>query len=348
MREKVYRIVWRFGPALSVLVMTACGTTSGSPGKSPTTTPVTETVATGPLLGAWWDTTAGGLRAVYGVTGAAWQAKPTYNDGTYASATVCMRQRMALLTTSRGALFLTGLPQGVPLAVGNEASAQAQVVFSPSCSAALAYAPGHSGALLLEGLPAAPHTSSVALPPGTATAAVADSGSVLASVPQSGGGAAIEFVASGSGTTRAVTAVTKFGGMAFVPGADTALVADAGASTVVEAAQMGGSASLTQVAGPADGLAEPLAVAVSSDGHKAAMVNEKDSSIVRIDLSRQTPAVKVVCHCTPTRLETLAGNLVFRVNDTGAGTVWAYDGDAVNPRFVFLPAEQSAARGAQP
>jgi hypothetical protein len=348
MRERVYRIVWRLGPALIVLGMTACGSTSGSPGKSPSTMPATETVATGPLLGAWWDASSGGLRAVYGVAGAAWQAKATYNDGTYATATVCMRQRIALLATNRGALFLTGLPQGVPVAVGNEASPQAQIVFSPSCSAALAYSPGQSAALLLEGLPAAPHTGSVALPAGTATAAVADSGSVLAMVPQNGGGAAIDFVASGTAATRAVTAVTRFGGMAFLPGADTALVADAGASTVIEAAQVSGNASLTHIAGPADGLAGPIALAVSSDGHRAAIANQKDSSIVRIDLTGQVPAARAVCHCTPTTLVALAGNLAFRVNATGAGTVWAYDGDAVNPRFVFLPAEQSAARGAQP
>jgi len=347
MRERVYRIVWRLGPALSVLVMTACGT-SGSPGKSPSTMPATETVATGPMLGAWWDTSSGGLRAVYGVPGAAWQAKPTYNDGTYASAIVCMQQRIALLATSRGALFLTGLPQGVPVAVGNEASLQAQIVFSPSCSAALAYSPGQSAALLLGGLPSTPHSGSIALPAGTATAAVADSGSVLTEVPQSGGGAAIEFVSTSATAPHAVTAVAKFGGMAFLPGADTALVADAGASTVTEAAQMSGNPSLTHIAGPADGLAEPIAVAVSSDGHRAAIANRKDSSIVRIDLTGQTPAARALCHCTPTTLVGLAGNLVFRVNDTGAGTVWAFDGDAVTPRFVFLPAQQSAAQGARP
>lgn len=345
MRERVYRIVRRFGPALSVVAMTACGTTGSSPGRSPVTTPVTETAASGPLLGAWWDAPSGGLRAVYGVTGAAWQAKPSYNDGSYANATVCMRQRIALLATSRGALLLTTLPQGVPVAVGNEAGAQAQIVFSPSCSAALAYTPGQSGAVLIEGLAATPHTSGVALPPGTKIAVVADSGSVLAMVPQSGGGAAIEFVAGGSATTRTVLAVTKFGGMAFLPGADTALVADGGAGTLTRVAQMSASASLTQVAGPADGLAQPMAVAVSSDGRRAAVVNEKDSSIVRIDLTGQAPAARAVCPCSPNRLVALAGNLAFRVNDTGAGTVWAYDGDAANPRFVFLPAEQNAAQG---
>jgi hypothetical protein len=135
--------------------------------------------------------------------------------------------------------------------------------------------------------------------------------------------------------------------MAFLPGADTALVADQASNRILEAAHLSGNPSLTQVAGPTDGVAQPIAIAASGDGRSAVVVNQKDSSIVRIDLTGQSAAMHTVCRCSPTKLEALAGNLTFRVNEPGSGTVWAYDGDAANPRFAFLPAEQST-QGARP
>jgi hypothetical protein len=257
-----------------------------------------------------------------------------------------MRKQIALLTTRAGALFLSSVPQGTATAVASQGIANARIVFSPSCSAALAYAPGNAGALLIQGLPAAPKVSNITFPSGTATAVVADSGSILVSIPQ-GGAAAIQLLANGSGTVSPVTTVSKFGGMAFLPGTDTALIADQGSNRVLEGAQLSGNPSLTQVAGPADGVAQPVAVGSSGDGRSAAVLNQKDSSVVRIDLTGQSAATRAVCQCSPAELESLAGNLTFRVNEPGAGTVWAYDGDAANPRFVFLPAEQSA-QGAQP
>ncbi|MGC1293433.1 MAG: hypothetical protein WA869_00200 [Alloacidobacterium sp.] len=303
-------------------------------------------VATGPVLGAWWDTNAGGVRGLYGIAGAAWQGKPSFNDGTYSGATVCMRQQFALLTTRAGALFVGSIPQGTAAAVASQGIVNARFSFSPSCTAAVAYVPGNASALLIQGLPATPKMSSVTLPGGATTAAVSDSGSILVSMAQSSV-VAIQLLANGSNAVQPVTTVAKFGGMAFLPGADTALIADQGSNKIIEAAQMGGNPSLTQVAGSADGVAQPVAVAVSADGRSAAVVNQKDSSVIRVDLTGQSAATRAVCHCSPTELEPLAGNLTFRVNEPGAGTVWAYDGDAASPRFVFLPAEQST-QGAQP
>jgi hypothetical protein len=351
MRAQGYRLASCLGAAVAALVMTACGTSmratsAGPPANAPTSSSNSGTVVTGPVLGAWWDSVAGGMRGWYGVAGAAWQGKPSFNDGTYSGATVCMRQQIALLITGSGALFLSRVPQGTAVPVANQGIANARIVFSPSCSAALAYAPGEAGALLVQGLPATPRVSSVALPAGTAVAALADSGSILVSIAQ-GGSTAIELLAAGSDTARSVTAVSKLGGMTFLPGIDAALVADQGSNRILESTQMNGNPSLTQVAGPADGVAQPVAIAASGDGRSAIVVNQKDSSVVRIDLTGQSAATRTVCRCSPTKLEALTGNLTFRVNDPGTGTVWAYDGDATNPRFVFLPSEQSA-QGARP
>lgn len=342
-QRKYCRAVRILGVSMTALVMIACGSSVSTPsaGGIPTNSGTTGMVATGPVLGAWWDSSSGGLRTLYGVAGAAWQGKPTFNDGTYAGATVCMRQQIALLNTRPGALFLSNIPQGTAVTVTSQGIANARTVFSPSCSTALAYVPGVAGALLVQGLPAAFKVSSVTLPSGVSTAVVADSGSILVNIPQTSA-AAIQLLANGSETARSVTTVSKFGGMAFLPGVDTALIADQGSNKVIEAADMSSNESLIQVAGPADGVSQPLAVAASSDGHSAVIVNQKDASILRIDLTGKSAATHTVCHCSPTELNALAGNLKFRVNEPGTGTVWAYDGDAANPRFAFLPSEQNA------
>lgn len=346
MQRKGHTVVRIFGGSVAALVITACGSSiSAPPGVGAPASTATGMVASGPVLGAWWDSNAGGLRGLYGIAGAARQGSPSFNDGTYSGATVCMRQQLALLTTRAGALFVGAIPQGTATAVASQGIANAHIAFSPSCTAAVAYVPGNASALLIQGLPATPKVSSVALPGGATAAAVGDSGSILVSMAQSST-VSIQLLANGSTTVQTVTTVTKFGGMVFLPGADTALIADQGSNKVVEAAQMSGNPSLTQVAGPADGVAQPVAVAVSSDGRSAAVVNQKDSSVVRVDLTGQSAATRTVCHCSPTELEPLAGNLTFRVNEPGTGTVWAYDGNASTPRFVFLPAEQST-QGAQ-
>jgi hypothetical protein len=348
MRCTGFRLVCSLGLLLAALLMTACGSSSSTPsaGEPLNSASTSATLTSGPVLGAWWDSAAGGVRGIYGVPGAAWQGKPGFNDGTYSSASVCMRQQVVLLITRTGTLYVSSLPQGTAAAVASPGIANAQIVFSPSCSAALVYGTHSPGALLIQGLRGSSKVSSVAIPAGAAAAVVADSGSILVSMPQ-GGSTLIQLLTNGSNTMRSVTTVSRFGGMAFLPGMDTALVADQGSNRILEAAQSNGNLSLSQIAGAADGVMQPVAVAASADGRSAAVVNQKDSSIVRIDLTGQSAAMRTVCRCSPTELEPLAGNLTFRVNEPGTGTVWAYDGDAANPRFVFLPAEQST-QGARP
>lgn len=327
--------------------LTGCGTTA-SPSNSalPSPTSSNSVLASGPVFAAWWDSTAGELRTVYGVAGAAHQGQPSYGGAT--GAFVCMRKSLVLLTDSSGALSLSTLPDGTPVPVTNQGIAKPQIVFSAACESALIYSPGDTSALLVQGLPATPSVINITLPASAFGLAVGDSGSVLFGVRQADGSVAIQLLTSGSSTLRPITVLAKLGGLAFLPGGNTALLADAGANNVMEASQLTGNLSLTQVAGPGEGIVQPTAIASSADGRAAAVVNQNQSTIVRIDLSGQTSAVQSDCRCHASELAPLAGNLTFRLNEAGSGTVWAYDGDAATPRFAFIPTDQttSAAQGA--
>jgi hypothetical protein len=300
--------------------------------------------ASGPLLGAWWDASHTGLRTVYGVVGAAYQGAPKFSDGSYSGGAACMQKNLALLTTPSGAVFSVALPQGEPQEVSGHGIPKASIVFSPSCTTSLIYAPGGATALLVQGLLSNPTATPVSFPIGNSAVAVADSGSILVAVSAVNGTSSIQFLASGTGSFQAVSVLGKFGGMAFLPGPDAALLADASANTVVEA-HLTSTISLTPLAAAADGVSQPMAVAISTDGQLAAVANNNGSSVLRLDLSGKSAPIKTLCHCSPTELVPLAGNFAFRLNEPGTGTVWAFDGNGSLPRVIFIPTDQAATTG---
>ncbi|HEX4322355.1 MAG TPA: hypothetical protein VHZ52_15695 [Acidobacteriaceae bacterium] len=303
---------------------------------------VSSNAASGPLLGAWWDSNHKGLRTVYGVAGAAHQGAPAFSDGPYSGGAACMRKNLALLTAQSGAVYSVALPQGQPVEVSSNGIPKASIVFSPSCTTSLMYVPGGSTALLVQGLLSTPTATSVTFPAGNTAAAVADSGSILVAVSTANGASSIQLLTSGTNSLLPVSVLAKFGGMTFLPDVDAALLADASANTVVEASHLTSSISLTPLAAAADGVSQPMAVAVSADGQLAAIANNNGASVLRLDLSGKSAPMKTICHCSPTELEPLAGNFAFRLNEPGSGTVWAFDGNNTLPRVVFIPTDQAA------
>ncbi len=344
MRRKTYPVLRAIVFAAAILHLAGCGSTRMSTSSSMGGTPVaaSSNAASGPLLGAWWDAGHKGLRTVYGVAGAAHQGVPSFSDGTYNGGAVCMRKDIALLTTPSGSLFSVALPEGEPVEILDNGIPKASLIFSPSCTTSLVYTPGGSAALLVQGLLSTPTATPVSLPAGNSAAAIADSGSILIAVSTANGGSSIQLLASGTSSFQPVSVLARFGGMAFLPGTDTALFADASANTVVEASHLTSNISLTQLAAAADGVSQPIAVAISADGKLAAVANNNGASVLRLDLSGTSAPIKTICHCSPTELVPLAGNFVFRLNEPGSGTVWAFDGNGLLPRVTFIPTDQAA------
>lgn len=336
--------------AAAALLVNSCGVTSTSPSKSPTT-PVANTnnVASGPVLAAWWDAGVHGMRMVFGVAGAAYQGPLANQDVAISSGRVCMRGNIALLTGASGEISSMNIPQGTPVSLTTTALKNPQIVFSPSCTAALVYSGGVSNALLIQRLSSNPQgsakTTQLALPAGVTAAIVGDSGSILVSVAGAGQSSPIEWLAAGSTSAQPIASLAQFGAMAFLPGKDTALLADAGTNSISEVSLLTDSMSLEQIAGEGNGVSKPIAIAASADGRMAAVINQGKSAVLRLDLSGQSAATETGCSCSPSELEPLAGNFEFRVNEPGAGTVWEFDGDASIPRMVFLPAPMSTASG---
>ena len=346
---KVLRILQTLVLASAAVQIVACGarySTSTSPVSSSNTS--SSKAPSGPMLAGWWDAARNGLRVVYGVPGAAYQGPATYADGSYSGAATCMRGSLTLFTSANGGIDEVILPQGKPVILAQNAAAKAKIAFSPSCTTALVYWPGGSQALLVQNLLSTAKITNATLPPGVSSAIVADSGNIVTAELEADGSSAAELVSGATGSGQPIMSLSIYGGMAFLPGADTVLMADAGTNTVIEASHVSNGPGVAVIAAAKDGVSSPVAVAASSDGHWAAVANGKGSSILRLDLTGQSAPSQASCSCSPTELEPLAGNFAFRLNEPGSGTVWAFDGGAPTPRTVFIPAEQptTVAQGA--
>ena len=137
--------------------------------------------------------------------------------------------------------------------------------------------------------------------------------------------------------------------MTFLPGQDTAVLADLSAGTVTVVTQVSSSPGFVQAATAQSGVSQPLAVASSGDGRFIFVANGGGAPILRIDLSGASAPLKISCSCTPSELLPLAGRAIFQLNEASTGTVFALDGDAVSPRTIFIPTDKSTmpAAGAQ-
>jgi hypothetical protein len=326
-----------------LLSLTGCGTHSATPITSNTGTTTTGTagnVAAGPVMGYVWDSAAKGLRPVLGLPGAAYFGAPIFADGSFAAGTACAHKNYAVLTGASGAVFFVSLPSGQPTHLAEALSARQQIAFSPGCSSALVYASDASAVLLLEGLPSTPSAKIVQLSNSAplAGAAVADSGAMLLAFNQPGGGVSVAGIAADGGLVPAVASLAGFGGLAFLPGSDSALLADAGKNLLWRQSGLSTGAALTQVAAATDGISLPSAVGTSADGRWALILNTgSSSSIVRIDLSKKLKSERVACSCSPSGLLPMSGNLVFRLNELGSGPLWVFDGDMASSRVMFVP-----------
>jgi hypothetical protein len=323
------------------IALCGCGTTSGNTPLLPSGSSSIG-VTSGPMLGYAWDTTAAGLRPIFGVPGAAQFGSLKYSGSGYSGAAVCAAKQFALLTGTNGQAYLASLPSGTPLPIANQLSAKEQIAMSPSCAAALLYAPGSSGATLISGLPDNPQTQAIDLSASGAltSATVSDTGLVLGAFSQSSGGVAIESISS-KGSASLVTTTGRFAGMTFVSATQNALIADAANNTIWLASNLAAGLSLEPAATSQQGISQPVAIAASADGRWLVAAVKGGAAVLRIDLTGQSSATLVACSCTATKLRTLSGNSTFLLSDITSGPVWTFDGDSASPRIVFIPGVRS-------
>lgn len=296
----------------------------------------------GPVLGYVWEPEAQGVRAVLGMPGAA-MLGPRLDFGASLHRAAIAQEAGYVLASAgpEGQVWLYrnlgGEVLRAPLA---EAPAAPELILlSPAGSAAaLVYGPAEPVAVVT-GLPGAPEVRRAILPAGARLWAVSDDGgSLLISVP-AGEAEAIHLL-DPEGGLHLLLSTGETAAAAFLAGTGEAVIADRSRDQVY---WVRGAGAILPLAGPADGISEPIAVSVSRDHRRVFVANRATATVAALDLAGGA-ATLLACDCKLTALERLDGNAVFRLSDLSAEPLWLLDGDAPEARVVFVP---SVARGAE-
>jgi len=293
----------------------------------------------GPELGFVFDSAKGELRPILGIPGAAVLGQPLALGVDLRRVAISPLEDYVLAVAgehNQAMVFAMGHAALTPVMVQGADRGADQIVISAGGKAAALYYKAGNRIEVVTGLPAAPKVGSeLYLSAGqTLTAlAVGDDGhTVLA-----GAGAKVFQVAAGGevpvlAELGHVTAIT-------IPAAGTALIADSGHNQIHRVRGIGAGIEADVIAGPKDGIATPVAVAVSHDGSKAFVANAKSGSVSIIDLKAETAIRSIACACKLSGLDRLAGHDTFRLTEFSSRPMWMLDAGGTETRVLFVPAE---------
>jgi len=288
---------------------------------------VDSTAITEPVLGLVFDAAAKNVRPLVGIPAAS-RVGGTLSGTPLTAAAISSPQAYALaLEDGTGAALLVSQSGRQPLS-GVRAGAL-QSVLSPGGTAAALYFADTGKASIFTGLPGAPmFVRDVTLDGPPTALAVSDDGVTLAAVVNLTAGQATVFSYSSDGSGQALAHDTAFPSLEFVPGGANLLIATQTA-VYLYAAQ-----GLQLLADQHDGIAGVVGAAPSDDGARVFIAMQSGQVAVR-DVAAATQTL-LSCSCQPAGLWRLRGRAVFRLNELGAAPLWVVDGDAPQPRILFV------------
>jgi len=292
----------------------------------------------GPRMGVVFDSSARTLRPILGIPGAAIMGEPLKTSLDLRRVAISPQQDYALAAQGEhnqiAVLRFDRAPMTSTLVQGTHHGPDL-MVFSPGGRVAAAHYRDGNRIQVLAGLPASPRiVDELYLSPGALPSALAvgDDNTVLAAV-----GSTVYWVTrsgdvpvlKGLGKVSAITVTT----------ARLALVADAVAHQIHRLQNVTTGLETDVLAGPAQGIAAPVAVAISSDGRRAFVSNGKTGTVAILDLQGKTPARKIACGCKLTGLDRLDGDNLFRLSEPSNKPMWVLEANAKETRVVFVPAD---------
>jgi hypothetical protein len=308
----------------------------------------------GPILAFVFDRQVRGIRPILGIPGASTQAEPLRLDASLSNAVIANTQDYALgvVEKSNELIQISGLSGSVSsrmLAPGPQAIDL--VVLSPSATAAAVHHSGTKTVQIISGLPSRPSAGKEldisTLPDSPGSLAVSDDARFLVAVVNRRDSGEI-FLIDADGNTRQVFTGVHLSAVAFMGATHDLLVADDINDSIHVVYAVDSSAASVAVAGRQDGVLGPVAAGASPDRRHIFIVNARPASVIVLDVSNHSTA-KYVCHCAPAGFTPLIGRATFMFSQPVNGPLWVFDGDAEQPRVVFVPSprpRQAAARDA--
>jgi hypothetical protein len=90
------------------------------------------------------------------------------------------------------------------------------------------------------------------------------------------------------------------------------------------------------LAGPNDGIAAPIGIAVSNDNQRTFVGNAQTGTVTTIS-SDGAPGTSRPCNCNLTGVYSTNTDSVFRLTDFSGGPILLFDASGASPRMIFVP-----------
>ncbi|MEW5979673.1 MAG: hypothetical protein AB1898_28070 [Acidobacteriota bacterium] len=299
----------------------------------------------GPLLGYATDPSRNMLRPIWGVPGASTLGEPLVFDQPLAQVVVSPNLDYVLaIKNNSPSLVMARLtnPDRDELRTIAAVPPETRILdVSPSGQTAVLYSRRQQLLLIVTGLGSAPKVAApislASVAPSRLAAAVGDEGSsVLLAV--SDGQASNLYLSTEGRDPQPLGISGDITSLRFV-GARSALFADRQRKEVLFIADLEKAGSPVALAGPPQGIDDPVALQVSRDNQRIIVANGRSGNVVVLGMEGAVHSM-TPCDCTPTRLERMDGNSVFQLTDLSDQPLLLLDAGVSETRVVFVPSDR--------
>ncbi|MCE5310519.1 MAG: hypothetical protein LLG20_23010 [Acidobacteriales bacterium] len=325
----------------------------------------------GPSLGLVAGRTAGTIRPILGIPGAAMWGAPLVVDFATTRTAVAPGGDFAVMVASENFRLARvratgGAPEWLPVEAAG--SAPDIVSFSPRGRSAVLYYRAAGRMVVLSGLRdqtvQATEVDTSSLPAATKLLAVSEDGSSLLAAIQEGEATAVYFLKTAPAETRSrlsatvldgiegepeplptgtsASRLTLFGAVTaleFAGDSQDALVADASANSIFLMADVGGSAQTVLLGSAREGIADPSWI--KAPDNKRVLVANAGTGAITVLYRDGTSPLSIQCGCTITGLNPLGGGAVYRLTEPSSEPLLLLDAGGLEPRLVVVPPEPS-------
>jgi len=291
-----------------------------------------------PVLGYTYDSGLRSIRLIQGMPGAAIVAEPVLLPSALLQATIAPGQDYAFVRTEGSAALRLALlvgSRGTLRSIPGLYPELHTVIFSAGGNSAVAMASEGGLFQVLEGLPHRPHILATVEDVQALPLAVSEDGNVLLTADGQGEPTILR-VRELKGSSQFLCNLQQLGPVSFLTNTLDAVVADKSHQSVLLFHDVLGKAAVRILAGPLDGIANPVAVASSPDNRKVFVADAASNSVSVIDLASGL-ASQLFCETTPTSLHRLGDGALFSLTEGAARPLWLVDARGKIPAVTFIP-----------
>ncbi len=141
------------------------------------------------------------------------------------------------------------------------------------------------------------------------------------------------FLSAGHELPRPIGSLPHPSSIQFLRGSEAAIVADDMEDRIYSLS----NGQLYALATAENGIAGPVALAVSTNNRRVFVANGRSGSVTILDVAGAAP-VTVECHCSPKGLYPTSTDSVFRLTEFSGGPVVLFDASVEPSRMTFAPA----------